>query len=101
MEDATWTIIGIIVGIICGVLVGQDAGKRGMNPWGWGIFVALICLIGLPMYLIMRKPILSEVAGPGQISIRTSASTKKCPFCAELIQAEAIKCKHCGTDLKT
>jgi hypothetical protein len=31
----------------------------------------------------------------------TAEATKKCPFCSETILADAIKCKHCQTDLRT
>lgn len=34
------------------------------------------------------------------IAIITGSDEKKCPFCAEMIKIEAIKCKHCGSMLK-
>lgn len=51
-------IFGLVIAAAIGFWVATDAKKRGMSFW-WGVGTFLICIVFLPLYLIMRKPVIT------------------------------------------
>ncbi len=58
----------------------HDAGRRGMNQWLW-TFIAIFMpnLIGIIIYLILRKPLLNP-----------------CPGCGSMLEPQLLYCPRCG-----
>ncbi|HCB9343238.1 TPA: zinc ribbon domain-containing protein [Klebsiella pneumoniae] len=74
------------------VTVATDDGYRVNNlglissRQNYMIFGGFVTIAGVIIALVGEK-------------FKPSANSVKCPYCAELISAEAVKCKHYGSDV--
>lgn len=54
------------------------------------------CLVGWAVALVWAyKKTRREEA----VSLHEEEATRKCPYCAEFVRPEAIKCRHCQSEL--
>jgi hypothetical protein len=89
-------LAGLAISTIVAALIARDASRRGMNASGWFVGVFVLLIVFLPLYLMVRKPVLPHVNEREELA---SGAGRKCPFCAEIIKIEARVCRFCGRNL--
>lgn len=84
----------LVLWILCGVagmIILQNKGRGGCLGFLLG---ALLGPIGIVIALVMGRNTAKLDA-----DALDAGAVRRCPWCAELIRAEAIACKHCGRDV--
>lgn len=111
-------IFGFLFYFAACTVIAIVASKRGRSWWAFG---GLSLLAGLPLVILVSSaggsgatagtvaflaPLIGLVIAIAsknapQMAIQNGdfGDYKKCPYCAESVRKEAVKCKHCSSDI--
>jgi DNA-directed RNA polymerase subunit RPC12/RpoP len=81
----------VIIWIFCAIVSAIIASNKGRSGVGW-FFLGL--LLGPFGFAVALLPAIKE-----DLPDIPREDLRKCPFCAEMIKPDAIKCRFCGSEV--
>jgi hypothetical protein len=93
-------IVILVVAALIGLIPAKIARSKGYTFSKWWVYGFLLFIVAIIHACMLKPKTASTGTGKSGIAINTPAGdTKKCPYCAEPIKAEATFCRFCDKEL--